>query len=189
LYVIPYLKEFLDRYPKLRLHIKFTQTMPDLEKEKVDIIVGLSEGIPVHYIQRTLIHARWVFCASPDYLKKHGVPKKPSDLPQHQIITRIQREPNNCIEFKTGESILFEPYLYFNDTRAIRRSALQGLGIAQLHDYIIADDLKEKRLIEVLNKHTEQKKTIPIHISYFPTPHVHIKIRRFLDFMVEVAAR
>lgn len=163
--------------------------MPDLEKEKVDVVVGLSTGMPVHCIQRTLTHARWVFCASPEYLKKYGEPKKPADLTQHQVITRIQRQPNNLIEFKTGESILFEPYLYFNDTRAIRRSVLHGLGIAQLHDYIIADDLKENRIVEVLKKYTEQKKTIPIHISYLPSAHVHIKIRRFLDFMVEVAAR
>lgn len=186
LYVIPYLKEFMERYPKLRLHIELTQTMPDLEKEKVDVVVGLTTGLPAHWIQRTLTHARWVFCASPEYLKKHGEPKKPSDLTQHQIITRIQRQPNNLIEFKTGESILFEPYLYFNDTRAIRRSVLHGLGIAQLHDYIIANDLKQNKLVEILNKYTEQRKTIPIHISYFPSSHVHIKIRRFLDFMVEI---
>lgn len=189
LYVLPYLKEFLDRYPKLRLHCELTQTMPDLEKEKVDVVVGLTTGIPTHCIQRTLTHARWVFCASPEYLKKHGVPKKPSDLTRHQIITRVQRQPNDLIEFSTGESILFEPYLYFNDTRAIRRSVLHGLGIAQLHDYIIAKDLKENRLVEILQKYTEQKRTIPIHISYFPASHVHIKIRRFLDFMVEIATR
>lgn len=189
LYVLPYIKEFLERYPKLRLHIELTQTMPDLEKEKVDVVVGLTTGIPVHCIQRTLTYARWVFCASPEYLKKHGVPKKPSDLLQHQVITRIQRQPNNLIEFKTGESIVFEPYLYLNDTRAIRRSALHGLGVAQLHDYIIADDLKENRLVEILSKYTEQKKTIPVHISYFPATHIHIKIRRFIDFMVEIAAR
>src|ERR1700722_14209068 len=189
LYVIPYLKEFLDRYPKLRLHIELTQTMPDLEKEKEDVVLGLTTGIPVYCIQRTLTHARWVFCASPEYLKKYGMPKKPSDLTQHQIITRIQRQPNNLIEFKTGESIMFEPYLYFNDTRAIRRSVLHGLGIAQLHDYIIADDLKENRLVEILNKYTEQKKTIPVHIFYLPASHIHIKIRRFVDFMVEVSAR
>lgn len=189
LYVIPHLKEFLDRYPKVRLHLKLTQTMPDLEKEKVDVIVGLTKGIPTQCIQRTLTHARWIFCASPEYLKKHGIPKKPSDLPKHQIITRMQRDPNNLIEFKTGESIIFEPYLYFNDTRAIRRSVLNGLGIAQLHDYIVADDLKENRLVEILTKYTEQKQTIPIHISYFPASHVHIKIRRFLDFMVEVVER
>ncbi|MBA3721238.1 MAG: LysR family transcriptional regulator [Parachlamydiaceae bacterium] len=189
LYVIPYLKEFLERYPKLRLHIELTQTMPDLEKEKIDVVVGLTAGVPVHCIQRTLTHSRWVFCASPEYLKKYGIPKKPADLTQHRIITRIQRQPNNLIEFETGESVPFEPYLYFNDTRAIRRSVLHGLGMAQLHDYIIADDIKENRLVEILSKYTEQKKTIPIHISYFPATHVHVKIRKFLDFMVEIAAR
>lgn len=188
LYVIPHLKKFLERYPKLRLHIEFTQTMPDLEKENVDIVIGLSSGIPVHWVQRALTHARWVFCASPEYLKKHGTPKKPSDLTQHQIITRVQRQPNNIIEFITGESILFEPYLYFNDTRAIRRAALQDLGIVQLHDYIVADDLKNGRLVEILTKKTDQKKSIPIHISYLHASHVHIKIRTFIDFMVEILA-
>ncbi len=189
LYVIPHLNEFLSRYPKLRLHVELTQTMPDLEKENVDVVVGLSGGIPSNWMQRTLTHARWVFCASPDYLNKYGVPKKPADLAQHQVITRLQRQPNNRIDFKTGESVVFEPYLYFNDTRAIRRSAIHGLGIAQLHDYIISTDLKENKLVEILHKYTEQNKTIPIHISYFPASHIHIKIRKFLDFMVEVAAR
>lgn len=189
LFVIPHLKEFLERYPKLCLDVEFTQTMPDLEKEKVDIVVGLTSGIPANCMQRTLMHARWIFCASPGYLAKYGVPNKPSDLVQHRIITRTQRQPNNVIEFKTGETLQFEPYLYFNDTRAMRRSALQGLGIAQLHDYIIADDLKENRLVEILHEHTERKKTIPIHISYLPASHVHIKIRKFIDFMVEVLSR
>jgi len=189
LYVLPYLKEFLERYPKLRLHVELTQTMPDLEKEKVDVVVGLTSGIPVHWIQRTLMHARWVFCASPEYLEKHGEPKKPSDLQHHQLITRIQRLPNDRIEFKTGESITFEPYLYLNDTRAIRRSALHGLGIAQLHDYIIIEDLEKGRLVEILHEYTHQDKTIPVLISYFPAAYIHIKIRRFIDFMVEIAAR
>lgn len=189
LYVIPHLKEFLERYPKLRLQIEFTQTMPDLEKEKVDVVVGLTAGIPMNCIQRTLMHARWIFCASPEYLKQYGIPKKPADIAQHRIITRTQRQPNNIIEFKTGEIIQFEPYLYFNDTRAIRRGALHGLGIAQLHDYIIADDLKNNRLVEILRDYNEQSKTIPIHISYLQTSHVHIKIRKFIDFMVEVIGR
>lgn len=189
LLVIPFLKEFLERYSIIRLSLEFTQTMPDLEKEKVDIVIGLSQGIPSHWIQKTLIYARWVMCASPEYLKKHGTPKKPSDLTRHQIITRVQRQPNNRMEFMTGESIPFEPYLYFNDTRAMRRCAVQGLGIALLHDYIVADDLKEQRLVEILNKHMEKKKTIPVHISYMPATQLHIKIRLFLDFMAEVAAR
>lgn len=186
LYVIPHLKEFLSRYPKLRLHIELTQTMPDLEKEKVDVVVGLSTGIPQNCMQRTLTHARWIFCASPEYIEKYGIPNKPSDFVHHRIITHTMRRPNNIITFKTGESIHFEPFLYFNDTRAMRRSALHGVGIVQLHDYIVADDLKANRLVEIISKYTEQKKTIPIHISYLQTSHVHVKVRKFVDFMVEV---
>lgn len=189
LHIIPHLKEFLERYPKLRLQMELTQTLPDLEKEKIDLVAGLSSGIPANWIQRTLTYARWVFCASPDYLKKMGIPKTPADLVNHKIITHSMRRPNNIITFKNGESIHFEPILYFNDTRALRRSALHGIGIVQLHDYIVADDIKEKRLIEILSKHTEQKQTIPIHISYLQTSHVHIKIRKFIDFMVEVLSR
>lgn len=186
LYLIPHLKTFLDRYPKVRLHIEFTQTVPNLEKEKVDIVLGLSSGIPPQWIQRTITHARWLFCASPEYLKDNGIPKKPAELIRHRIITRSQRNPNNIIEFKTGESILFEPYLFFNDTREIRQAVLQGIGIAQLHNYIVEDDLRENRLVEILQKHTEQKNTIPIHISYLPSSNLHIKTRKFVDFMVEI---
>lgn len=188
LYVLPYLNDFLKRYPKLRLQVELTQTLPDVEKENVDVVIGLSSGLPEHWIQRTLLHARWVFCASPEYLQKYGTPKKPVDLAEHQIVTRIQRQPNNVIQFKTGELILFEPYIYFNDTRAMRKSALNGMGIVQLHDYIVANDLKEKRLVEILSKYTEQRQTIPIHITYLPTGQMHIKIRKFIDYMVEIVS-
>ena len=186
LYLIPRLKEFLTRYPKIRLDILSTQTVPDLEKENVDVVLGLSSNIPPYCIQRTLTYARWVFCASPEYLQKFGEPKKPSDLIHHQIITRTQRQPNHQIQFKTGESVYFEPYLYFNDTREIRKSALEGLGIVQLHDYIVAPDLKNQKLVEILANHTEQKPHIPISLYYFPADHIHQKVRCFVDFMSEI---
>lgn len=185
-YLIPHLKRFLGQYPKLRLNLEITQTLPDLEKEKVDVIVGLKTGIPLNYVQKTLVYTRWVFCASPEYLKTFGIPKKPSDLVHHRIITLTPRNPNDVIEFKSGESIHFEPYLYLNDTRAIRKIALQGLGIVQLYDYIIERDLQEGKLIEILQKHNEQKCTMPVQISYLQTPHLHIKIRKFIDFMVGI---
>lgn len=189
LYVLPKIQEFLLRFPKIQIHMDFTQIVPDVEKEKIDIVVGLSTAIPNHWIQRTLTKSRWVFCASPDYFKRMGLPKKPSDLINHKIITHSSRQPNNVIHFATGESILFEPILYFNDTRAMRRATLHGVGIVQLHEYIVADDLKEKKLITVLEKYSEKENTIPIHISYSPNAKCHLRTRKFIDFMVEIFAK
>lgn len=189
LYVLPHLKEFLTRYPKLRLHLEFTQKTPDLEKENIDVVIGLSRGLPANCMQKTITHARWVLCASPDYLEKYGIPKYPMDLIQHRLLVHVQRLPYNKIDFKTSGPILFEPYMLFNDTRAMRICALEGLGIVQFHDYIVEDDLKEGKLIEILHEYNEKKKTLPIHISYLQAPHVHIKIRKFIDFIDEVMKR
>jgi len=77
---------------------------------------------------------------------------------------------------------LFDPYLYLNDTRAIKECLMQGIGVAQLHDYIVEKEIRTGKLVEILGKHTEQSKTIPIHISYPPAKPLHAKIRCFIDF-------
>lgn len=186
LYVLPKIQEFLDQFPKIQIQMDFTQIVPDVEKEKIDVVVGLSTAIPNHWIQKTLMRSRWVFCASPEYFKRKGVPKKPSDLMHHHIITHSSRQPDNLIRFENGESIFFNPILYFNDTRAMRRAALHGVGIVQLHEYIVEEDLKEKKLVKILEKFSEKENTIPIHLSYSQQSKCHLRIRKFIDFMVHI---
>lgn len=184
-HVLPHIKEFMARYPKLHLHIEFAQAIPDLEKEKVDLIMGLSSGIPQNCIQRKLIYARNVLCASPEYLKTHGIPKKPADLSKHDIIAHSMSRPNDVIEFKNGEKIYVNPILYFNDTRAMRFCALEGLGIVELHDYIVEDDLANNRLTEILTNYVERQKRISLFVAYPQTAHVHLRVRTFIDFILE----
>jgi len=184
-YLLPHLAEFLSRYPKLRLDIELTQIIPDLEKEKIDLILGLSTAIPAHCVQRRLILARQILCAAPAYLEKYGVPEKPSDLTKHAIITHSKSRPNDALSFKNGETVHFEPLLYFNDTRAMRSSALAGIGIVALHDYIVQDAIKQKSLVEILGKYREQKKTIPLFVAYPQTGHLHKRVRCLIDFVLE----
>lgn len=186
LHLIPHLTAFRRRYSELRLEIDFTQVMPDLEKEKIDVVMGLTTGMAQNYIRKTLVYSRWVLCASPKYLEAYGHPKKLSDLAKHEILTHVRRQPNNIMTFKNGETVCFEPSVYFNDTRAMRRAALHDAGIVMLHEYIIAEDIKDGRLVEILTKQMDQKKTIPLYIAYLQTPHMHQNIRAFIDFMTEV---
>jgi DNA-binding transcriptional LysR family regulator len=184
LYLVPHLGEFHKRYPKIDLHIEFTQTIPDLEKEKIDAVVGLSVGIPPNWIMRRLYSSRKVLCAAPNYLDKHGTPRKPTDIAKHRIITHTCRKPNNVVTFKNDVNIMVNPILYFNDTDAMRSCALQGVGLVELHDYIVADDLESGALVEVLSNHSKQTK-IDVITAYAPTVHLHVKVRRFLDFVIE----
>lgn len=180
-YVIPNIRKFLEKYPLVVPMIEFTQTIPDLEKEKVDVIIGLSSSIPVNCIQKRLLFARNVICASPEYLKKQGMPKKINDLHNHRLIAHTLGKAKTIV-FANGEEVNLDPILLFNDTRAIRAAVLEGIGIAELHHYIVEEDLKNGTLIELLPKCKEQKNTIPLYVAYPQTDFVHIKVRRFIDF-------
>lgn len=187
LYIFPHLEECQTRYPKLKLHLEVTQIIPDMEKEKIDLLMGFSRSIPPNCIQRCLVYARNVLCASPQYLKKYGTPRKPADLVNHRVIAH-KRQSNNVLTFKNGENMYFDAPICLNDTRAMKTCALANLGIVQLHDYIVETELKNKSLVEVLGAHMEQKKTIPLYVAYPQTNHVHINVRRFIDFILEKIA-
>lgn len=184
LYVFPHLEECQARYPKLQLHFELTQTIPDIEKEKIDLLMGFSKSIPPNCIQRCLIYTRNVLCASPEYLKAYGVPRKPADLINHQLIAH-NRQSNNVLTFKNEDKIYFEAPICLNDTRAMKTCALANLGIVQLHDYIIEKELKTKELVEILGSYMDQNKNIPLYVAYPQTNHVHINVRRFTDFILE----
>lgn len=184
-YITPFLGEFIGRYPKLALQIEYTQIMPDLEREKVDVVAGLSVGFPENWILRRLRGSRQVLCGSPNYLQRHGTPQKPIDLIHHRVITHTVRQPNNVISFVNGDSVIVNPVLYFNETQAMLSCALQGVGLVQLHDYIVVEEIKKGNLVEILQDFTEQKETIRVAIAYRQTTHVHVNVRTFVDFVVE----
>ncbi len=127
--------------------------------------MGFSKSIPPNCIQRCLIYARNVLCASPQYLKTNGTPRKPADLVNHRVIAH-KRQSNNVLTFKNGDNIYFEAPICLNDTRAIKTCALANLGIVQLHDYIVEKELKMKTLVEILGTYMEQKKNIPLYVAY-----------------------
>lgn len=67
-----------------------------------------------------------------------------------------------------------------NDSGAIRTSAIRGIGIAKLHDYVVADALRDEQLVEILSEY--QKPKIPIYLYYQQSRYLLPKIRRFIDF-------
>ncbi len=186
--LLPNLKIFLDRYPKVELEVALMQIIPDLEKEKVDVVVGFTKGFPPHWVQRQLLKARWVLCASPDYVEKRGLPKKSSDLQKHCLITHASRVPNNAITFANNETIFCDRIVCFNDTRAMQKAAHEGMGLVLLHDYIVESDLKSGKLVEILPDKMEKQKTISLYIAYLQTNLIPLKVRKFVDFVVETLA-
>lgn len=186
--LLPNLKTFIKKYPKISLELILSQTIPDLEKENIDVIVGFTRGMPLNCVQRKLFQTKWVLCASKEYLETYETPKKPIDLEKHRLITHSNRDPHNIITFQNGESVKCHSILCFNDTRLMKKCALDGLGVTYLHDYIVANELKEGRLVSLLNDKVDSQE-IKLYIAYLQSKHLHIKIRKFVDFIIEIYTR
>ncbi len=179
-HILPTLPEFMRLNPKLCINLQLAENFPNLEKEGVDILFGVSVEGSDELVRRRVTTTRYVLCASPDYLKKHGTPKAPIDLTQHQYITHTMRKPNTSLVFKDGYAIQLNPMLFLNDTHAMRECAINGLGIVNLHDYMVLDALKNGQLVEILADYQEPKKNV--YLYYRQSRHLQPKIRRFIDF-------
>ncbi len=149
-YLLPRLPKFMTQNPQLEIKLELAERFPDLEKENIDLIFGMSMLGPLDLVRKRVATTRYVLCASPQYLKKYPPPKTLEDLRHHRYLTHSMRRPNHVILFKNNREVAVRPFLRINDSQALRDCAIQGMGIVHLHDYMVSDALKDGRLIELL---------------------------------------
>lgn len=168
-------------YPDIILDLELADRVPDLEKENIDLIIGLMKGLPPQYVQKKIKEDRYVFCAAPSYIKRNGTPLQPQYLSKHAFITHSKRPKPNVISFGINTQIHLKPRFLTNSTFAMLRCCLDGLGIAMFHSDVVAQLIKENKLIEVLVKYREPAQTI--YLYYKKVEYLQPKIRVFIDFL------
>lgn len=183
IHLLPKLPEFMRQNPNLRIHFQLAERFPNLEKEGIDILFGVSVEGSAELIRLRVATTRYILCASPTYLKKFGTPKTSNDLIKHRYITHSIRKPDNVIFLKDAREIHVNPVLWLNDSYAMRECAIHDMGIVNLHDYMVADAIKEGKLIEVLREYQEPQKHV--YLYYRQSRYLQPKIRKFIDFYVK----
>jgi DNA-binding transcriptional LysR family regulator len=180
--LIPHLNKFLDKYPKIDLNLEIAERFPDMARENVDLLIGVAVEGPENLVRRRIRTAHRIFCASPNYLKKAGIPHHPNDLKTHKYIAHSIRVPSNYVTFSGHSGLYLKPVLLVNDISAIIRCALNDMGIINLLDYHIIEELKSGKLITVLDNYSEEER--PIYLFYQNNNYLEPKLRKFIDFFI-----
>jgi DNA-binding transcriptional LysR family regulator len=164
-------------YPEVELEVHATDRRIDLIEEGFDLAVRLSREIPPTYVARPLTIVRLVVCAAPAYIKRHGAPRTPQDLTEHNCLTLPSGgyEDRWPLEGEDGTVTVHVRGDFRADSGDLLRSAaLAAQGIILLPTFIVGDDLLSGDLIPLLSK--------------WRPPHGEAKIvypsRRFLSAMV-----
>lgn len=186
LHVAPLLPKLLARFSELSLDIDFTDRFVDVVEEGVDVAVRIAAELPdsATLAVRTIARAQHVVCASPAYLRRHGVPKTPAELAAHRCIVYSSSRVSGAWEF-TGPGgpmrVPIDGPLRINNSLVIRDAVLAGVGLARLPSFYVGPELSQKRLRVVLADYA----TPPLSICavYQRSKHVSPKVRAFVEFL------
>ena len=184
--VMPNLKEFSRRYPDIYLMIGVSDRQVDLVQEGVDCVIRTGELSNSTLVARPLGHFRWVTCASPEYLRKNGVPQLSDELSKHRAIHYFsgQTRRTNEMRFVRDTETLSVPVrgeAAVNETGLYIKMCLEGFGLAQLAEAIVSEHLREGRLIEVLADW--QPSPVPVTLLYPHQRFLSPAVRSFADWM------
>ncbi len=182
-YIVPFLKEFILKYPKIELNLELAERVPDLNNEEIDVVIGMSICATGDVIQKKIANTTYSFCASPGYFKQFGIPETPFDLKQHRYISHSMRKPDNELHFNDEMVVAMQPYIKINDAQTMLHLALDGMGIVKLHRYVVQEQLKRGSLQEVLASYNTM--SIPIYVAYPNRRFIPSKVRCFVDFITE----
>ena len=189
-HIAPLVNEFVQKHPEVTPFLNLSDSVNDLTENFLDLSIRYGISPDSQLITQKLADSHRVLCASPAYLERRGTPTSYSDLKQHACISMVQiRTPMTKWFFETpqGEkSIVILPSRSCDDGAQVRQWAIEGAGIALKSYWDVANDLKAKRLVTLLDQCRPdfRSRKIPyganLLIAYQDRRHVPIRTREFI---------
>ncbi|MRT05304.1 LysR substrate-binding domain-containing protein [Ewingella americana] len=158
-HVAPAVAELAERYPQLSLRLDLYDRVIDLVAEGVDLEILVGDDIPEQHIGKKLAQHQRILCASPDYLKAHGMPESLEALTQHQCLVLKERDNPFGIWSVTAEGeeqrIRVKGALSSNSGEVVLQWALKHHGIILRSQWDVQPYLDSGELVQVLPAYSQ----------------------------------
>jgi DNA-binding transcriptional LysR family regulator len=188
-YISPLLPEFLQRYPRVNVHVHLADQMLDLVSEGFDLAIRIGTLPDSSLVARRLASNQRVLCASPEYLRRMGTPATPGDLERHECLilsSMKQTQDHWHLSPRAGGdevAVRIRGRLESNFGEVIRDAALSGLGIALHSTWHVCDDIVAGRLKVLLPDYQLRESAI---YAVMPERRLVLpRVRAFVEFLSE----
>jgi DNA-binding transcriptional LysR family regulator len=189
--IVPLLPAFCRAHPELDVDLVLTDTVVDLVAERIDIAVRLGALRDSTLIALPLLRTRYRVVASPAWLEALPKPlRAPQDLQRCDCVTfPLPGFRDRWLFRRTGggpkTAVAVKPRVLLTNGLALRECALAGLGASLLPDWLIGDDLKAGRLVDLYPRHEVAVVDAPTGawLVYPSRSYVPAKVRAFIDFV------
>jgi DNA-binding transcriptional LysR family regulator len=183
----PIICELLKRYPKLTVQFELSNRFVDLLEEGFDAAIRIRTSLPdSSLIARRLCPVERIACASPAYLKKHGIPKHPRDLAAHNcLIYTLSTSPFDWTFNTPGgpHTVRVSGSIQSNNSQLLVDPLRAGHGVALLPAFSVGADIVSGRLRQILDAFSVDRHDL--YVVYPQNRHLSPKVRVFVDLLAE----
>lgn len=182
----PAIESFANEHPGLSINIDFSDRQVDLVEQGVDLAIRISDLNDSSLQARRICPIRLLLCASPSYLKRQGLPQKPKDLKDQQVLGYTLGSGHTIrLKNQKGDEQLIHTSarIAANNGDFLRDMAIAGHGIAVLPTFIVWQSLAKRELVPVLEQYTLP--ALSAWAVYPQTRYLSQRARQFIDFLIE----
>ena len=184
--LLPLFDEFMQAHPGLQLQLSVADRVLDVTRDEVDVAIRYGALADSRLVARTLAQAYPVCSASPDYLRRHGTPRTPQELAQHNCITfdrggRRHRAWRFCRDGQWTE-VRVDGDRSVDDASLAREWAIAGRGIILKSEIDQRRDLASGALVALLTDWRTEP--YPLHALLPSGRFVPNRVRALVDFLV-----
>jgi len=183
--VIPALKQLCLEFPLLQINLRVTDQALDLIENNLDVSLYAGELQDSNYRAQPIGTAKEVFCSSPNYLQKYGIPTHVELLSKHKIIATSWQKNfltlHQSDQLTQKHTIKFEYFSRTNTLPSVLSIVKQDMGIALLPEFVVQSAIVKGELIRVLPDY--QGKTWPFYMVHRFHGEKPIHITRFYQLV------
>lgn len=183
-YMAAMVSAFVAAYPKITVDMELSDHPLDLIAQSYDIGIRFGELPDSNLHARRIAPHRRLLVAAPAYIARHGAPRHPDRLVEHNcLVLRQNDEAHGIWHFARAEdrfAVKVSGNLKSNDGESIVAWALDGHGIIQRAAWEVAPYLAAGELVEILPEFALPRADISAVYHY--QRFVPAKVRVFIDF-------
>jgi len=183
--IAPIITDFRQRFPEVQVHLMLSDAGLDVIDDGLDVALRIGLPADSSVIAKKILSAKRIVCASPSYLRKHGVPEKPSDLLQHDCIrlVRGRRVMDTWLFQDQGKrfEVIVNGTLSTTSGEVVHDWVRAGKGIALKAAWDLQPEIAAGTIIQCLSEFWCDE--IDLFAICANRQHLSPRIRAFLDFV------
>lgn len=188
MYISPLLPAFMTAYPDVKLSMNLNDQLLDLVGEGFDLGIRIGVMPDSSLVARRLTDNRRVLCAAPDYLRRHGTPRIPADLADHECLLLVgSGGSQNVWRFSDakGNEIAQRVQGRFESTQGelLRDAVVAGLGVSLHSLWHVHEQIRSGALQVLLLDYP-----VPLTGIHAVMPQRRLvppRVRVFMDFLAD----